>query len=182
MERRRGPAPAGGGGAGGARTRAWWLARAYLNLVPTAAALAWGLAHGGRPVVGRDLLVECGGMRRGYARGGTTVGSVWLHGGLGGERRRRHESRHADQWAVLGPLLMPVLYGLEAALTRADPLRSRFERHAGLADGGYAAGPSGAPPGPGGRGPLRPERPTRRPRTAGGPTPDEVRGGRAARR
>ncbi|MEJ5946292.1 hypothetical protein WDZ17_13420 [Pseudokineococcus basanitobsidens] len=114
------------------------LARAYLNLVPSVLALAWGLAHGGRPVVGRDLVVECGGMRRGYARGGTTVGNVWLHGGLGGPDRRRHEARHADQWAVLGPVLMPLLYGLEAALTRGDPRRSRFERHAGLVDGGYA--------------------------------------------
>ncbi|MEJ5866613.1 hypothetical protein WDV85_02525 [Pseudokineococcus sp. 5B2Z-1] len=161
------PDPLTGGVIGGRprerrRTRAWWLARAYLNLVPTAAALAWGVAHGGRPVVGRDLLVECGGMRRGYARGGTTVGSVWLHGGLGGPERRRHEARHADQWAVLGPLLMPALYGLEAALTGADPRRSRFERHAGLEDGGYA--------------------PRRGSCTAPDPTPDDVPGAPPRRR
>ncbi|WP_299033114.1 hypothetical protein [uncultured Pseudokineococcus sp.] len=146
-------------GGPGARTRAWWLLRAYLNLVPSAAALAWGVAHGGRVVVGRDLVVECGGMRGGYARGGTTVGSVWLHGDLGGERRRRHEARHADQWALLGPVLMPLLYGLEAALTGGDPRRSRFERGAGLADGGYEP-----------------------PSAHAGPTPREVRVGRARRR
>lgn len=124
------------------RRRAWWVLRLVRNAVPTAGALVWGVAHGGRPVVGPDLLVECGGMRGGYARGGTTVGNVWLHGGLGGPARRRHEARHADQWAVLGPVLFPLLYGLEAALTRADPLRSRFERHAGLVDGGYLPAPS----------------------------------------
>jgi len=157
------------------------VARAYLNLVPSAAALAWGLAHGGRPVVGRDLVVECGGMRGGFARGGTTVGSVWLHGGLGGERRRRHEARHADQWALLGPVLMPLLYGLEAAATRGDPRRSRFERHAGLLDGGYVAPPSagaGTTSCPDGR--AVDERRPRRPRSR--PTPGDVRGGRAGRR
>ena len=158
------PAPATrarGAGALAGRRRAWALLRAYLNLVPSAVALGWGVAHGGRPVLGRDLVVECGGMRGGYARGGTTVGSVWLHGGLGGPQRRRHEARHADQWALLGPVLMPLLYGLEAAVTRGDPRRSRFERHAGLVDGGYEPPPA----------------PVERP-----PTPGEVRGGRPRRR
>ncbi|MEJ5915153.1 hypothetical protein [Pseudokineococcus sp. 1T1Z-3] len=134
--------------------RTWWVLRAGLNALPSAAALAWGVAHGGRPRVGPDLLVECGGMRGGYARGGTTVGNVWLHGGLGGPVRRRHEARHADQWAVLGPVLMPLAYGVEAALTRGDARRSRFERHAGLADGGYG-----------------PDRPLRRPRLLAGARP-----------
>jgi hypothetical protein len=58
-------------------------------------------------------------------------------------RRQRllgHETRHVGQYAVLGPLFLPA-YGLAAGwswlTTGAYGCRNVFERHAGLAAGGY---------------------------------------------
>lgn len=77
---------------------------------------------------------------------GATVGDIFLRplqGDVSPERAealRWHESRHADQWAVLalagGPLALPVLYGVDE-LFFPGPL-NHFERLAGLAAGGYA--------------------------------------------
>ncbi len=76
-----------------------------------------------------------------------TVGSViitrrtadWL---LAPERHRlfHHESRHAAQYAALGPLFWPAYWlscGWSYALTGSYGARNAFERHAGLATGGY---------------------------------------------
>jgi hypothetical protein len=76
-----------------------------------------------------------------------TVGSViitrrtaeWL---LADERSALldHETRHAGQYAVLGPLFWPVywvLCGWSYALTGSYGSRNFFERHAGLHTGGY---------------------------------------------
>jgi hypothetical protein len=56
------------------------------------------------------------------------------------ERLLEHETRHVGQYAVLGPLLLPA-YGLASAwswlTTGAYGCRNVFERHAGLAAGGY---------------------------------------------
>ncbi len=53
----------------------------------------------------------------------------------------RHESRHVDQWTVAtllgGPLAMPTGYFLDSLFFPMS--RNHFERHAGLADGGYDA-------------------------------------------
>lgn len=135
-----------GGSVPGPRARraarwAWVGLRAWRNLPATTLAVAWARAHGASVVVGTDLIVECAGMRPGsYARGGTTVGNAWLHGGLGGEQRRRHEARHADQYALLGTTGFVTLYALNALVTRNQPHRNVFERWAGLADGGYPTG------------------------------------------
>jgi hypothetical protein len=58
-------------------------------------------------------------------------------------RRHRllgHETRHVDQYAVFGPLFLPA-YGLASGwswlVTGAYGCRNAFERHAGLAEGGY---------------------------------------------
>jgi hypothetical protein len=80
-----------------------------------------------------------------------TVGSVvitrrtaeWL---LAEERRDLlgHESRHAGQYAVLGPLFWPAYWaacGWSYALTGSYGARNAFERHAGLSAGGYAERP-----------------------------------------
>ena len=80
-----------------------------------------------------------------------TVGSViltrrtaeWLlheqHAGL-----VAHETRHAAQYAVLGPLFWPA-YWLACAWSYATSgtygLRNAFEKHAGLAEGGYRPQP-----------------------------------------
>jgi len=110
--------------------------RAVVNLPLSAVGVAWGRAHGGTCVVHGDLFVTCKSLDSGFTNAGTTVGNVWLYGNLGGPDRHRHEARHADQWAMLGPLF-PVLYGLESLRTRGDFEQSVFERWAGLHDGGY---------------------------------------------
>lgn len=117
----------------------WVLYRAVRNLPVTLLAVGWARHHGATLRLGEDLFVECSGMPpRTYGRGGTTVGNAWLFGELGGPDRRRHEARHADQYALLGTPLFLALYGLNAAVTRNLPHRNVFERWAGLEDGGYA--------------------------------------------
>src|SRR5580765_8845501 len=92
-------------------------ARAVVNLPTSAVAVAWGRTHGGSCDIHGDLIVTCESMTSGYTNAGTTVGNVWLYGDLGGPTRHRHEARHADQWAMLGPLF-PVLYGMESIRPR----------------------------------------------------------------
>jgi hypothetical protein len=51
-----------------------------------------------------------------------------------------HETRHVTQYAVLGPLFWPAYWlacGWSYALTGSYGVRNAFERHAGLAAGGY---------------------------------------------
>jgi len=55
-----------------------------------------------------------------------------------------HESRHAGQYAVLGPLFWPAYWascGYSWAATGTYGARNAFERHAGLERGGYRAAP-----------------------------------------
>ncbi len=82
-------------------------------------------------------MVACGGMRNGYARGGTTIGNTWMYGRLGGRARLRHESRHATQWAIFG-YRFPAAYGLAQVAARGRSQGNIFERWAGLREGGYA--------------------------------------------
>jgi hypothetical protein len=112
------------------------LSRAVANVPVSAAAVAWGRAHGGDCDLHGDLTVSCASMHGGYANAGTTFGNVWLYGELDGADRHRHESRHSDQWAMFGPSF-PALYGAETARTHGDFHRNVFERWAGLHDGGY---------------------------------------------
>jgi hypothetical protein len=81
----------------------------------------------------RRLFVATG-MRSGFARGGTTVGGVYLSRQDPGPARLRHEAVHAAQWARHG-LTFPVRYWLEELRRRRSA--NRFEIEAGLADGGY---------------------------------------------
>ena len=57
-----------------------------------------------------------------------------------------HETRHAFQYALLGPLFWPA-YWLDCAWSYARTgtygLRNVFERHAGLESGGYVRRPPG---------------------------------------
>lgn len=110
--------------------------RAVVNLPLSAAAVAWGRAHGGSCDVHGDLMVTCESMDSGYAKGGTTVGNVWLYGHLGGPDRHRHEARHADQWAMFGAAF-PALYGADWVQAGGKPRQAVFEQWAGLHDGGY---------------------------------------------
>ncbi|AGZ46433.1 hypothetical protein [Actinoplanes friuliensis] len=55
-----------------------------------------------------------------------------------------HESRHAGQYAVLGPLFWPAYWassGYSWAMTGTYGTRNAFERHAGLERGGYRRAP-----------------------------------------
>ncbi|MEJ3743355.1 hypothetical protein WEI85_08720 [Actinomycetes bacterium KLBMP 9797] len=55
-----------------------------------------------------------------------------------------HETRHVGQYAVLGPLFWPLYAaasGWSYLLTRSYGYRNAFERHAGLAAGGYRERP-----------------------------------------
>ncbi|MDQ2991703.1 MAG: hypothetical protein M3R30_02635 [Candidatus Eremiobacteraeota bacterium] len=114
--------------------RAAYALRFALTLPYTLFALVWGLCWGGRLTWHPGCFIECSGMRGGYPRGGLTIGSLWLCGGLNDERRLVHEAVHATQWAIFGPLLPP-LYWI-AELFRPHG-RNPFERWAGLRDGGY---------------------------------------------
>lgn len=123
---------------------------AWRILREAATAPVSGITHGVVKARGVDLC-SVGDLTVGVlpaaGRGkGTTVGDIFLRPLQGSvsparaEALRWHESRHADQWAVLalagGPLALPVLYGLDE-LFFPGPL-NHFERLAGLAAGGYA--------------------------------------------
>ncbi|WP_306203949.1 hypothetical protein [Actinoplanes sp. RD1] len=124
--------------------------RSAVNLLngTTGAGVLLALLSGTRLRRGRDgILVAEGYRRRVPPATCFTVGSViltrrpaaWL---LHPDRAElfAHESRHADQYALLGPLFWPAYWatcGWSWALTGSYGARNAFERHAGLAHGGY---------------------------------------------
>jgi hypothetical protein len=110
-------------------------ARAIANIPLSAVAVMWARAHDGTCVVHDDLIITCARMDSGFVDAGTTVGNVWLYDTLDGPDRHRHEARHADQWALLGPSF-PALYGAEFVRTGGRQ-ENVFELWAGLHDGGY---------------------------------------------
>ena len=106
-------------------------------MIATVVALAWAKLWRAR--IGFDSahnLFVCSDMRAGFARGGTTVGGVYLTGDNLSPNVIRHEAVHADQWARYG-LAFAVLYLAEEI--RHRQARNRFEIEAGLADGGYGS-------------------------------------------
>ena len=128
----------------------WPLARTVLTAVngTTIAGLLVALATGSKVRRGRNgiLIAEDYRLRVPPATC-FTVGSViltrnsasWL---LDPERAAllAHESRHAGQYAVLGPLFWPAYWlscGYSYAVTGSSGARNPFERDAGLTDGGY---------------------------------------------
>lgn len=74
------------------------------------------------------------GLCSGFARGGTTLGGVYLTRRNTTRPVLRHEAVHADQWARYG-IVFGLLY-LREELRHRGP-RNRFEIEAGLEDGGY---------------------------------------------
>jgi hypothetical protein len=129
------------------------LARTLLTAVngTTGAGLLVALAGGAKIRRGRDgVLVAEGYRRRMPPATCFTVGSVimcrhsaeWL---LHTDRAELfgHESRHAGQYAVLGPLFWPAYWlacGYSWTATGSWGARNLFERLAGLAAGGYPTG------------------------------------------
>jgi hypothetical protein len=130
--------------------RGWHLARTLLTAAngTTGAGLLLALASGARIRRGRHgVLIAEGYRRRVPPATCFTVGSViitrrsaqWL---LAEERATLfgHESRHAGQYAALGPLFWPAYWlscGYSYVLTGSYGARNAFEKHAGLAAGGY---------------------------------------------
>jgi hypothetical protein len=126
------------------------LARTVLTAAngTTGAGLLLALAGGARIRRGRDgVLVAEGWRHRIPPASCFTVGSViftrhsaaWL---LHPERADLfdHESRHAGQYAALGPLFWPAYWtacGYSYALSGCWGARNHFEQRAGLAAGGY---------------------------------------------
>lgn len=106
-----------------------------------ALAAGYSLGNGGRCSLGDGLILTCTGQTERSYWGSNTFqfGNVTLSSddvlqpGV-----QDHETRHADQWALLGGgLLFLLVYGAEYARTRRRPWRNIFERDAGLEDGRY---------------------------------------------
>ena len=155
--------------------------REVLNWVNGSTALGLLIAHtGGAKLARHDAgLWVASGYRGIAAKRAFTVGNVVLtrHDARTFAERpalRAHEARHSDQWALLGPLFVPLYYTealISWALTGDDAAGNAFEVHAGLRDGGYARrplqrrpaltpradrpGPPANPPAPRGRAPRR---------------------------
>ena len=92
-------------------------------------------------VLGADIAFDdefgifvASGIRRGFARGGTTLGGVYLTRRNTTRAVLRHEAIHADQWARHGLTFGPKYLCEE--LRHPGP-RNAFEIEAGLEDGGY---------------------------------------------
>ncbi|MBN9606571.1 MAG: hypothetical protein J0G30_08170 [Actinomycetales bacterium] len=109
----------------------YWLA--------TLLAFLWGCLWLGH-LQKRDGLVFFQNLPRwAFARGGTTVGAIYLTRTATAPRVLRHEKVHTTQWKRYGLAMIP-LY----VLAGRDALTNRFEVEAGLEDGGYRrATPSG---------------------------------------
>jgi hypothetical protein len=130
--------------------RRWHVARTVLTAAngTTGAGLLLALATRTRIRRGRDGVLIAEGWRLPMPPASCfTVGSViitrrtaeWL---LAEERAEllAHESRHAGQYAVLGPLFWPAYWvacGWSFTTTGSWGVRNWFERHAGLHAGGY---------------------------------------------
>lgn len=149
--------------------RIWDVARTVLTSAngTTGAGLLLAVATGAKIKRGRNGVFIAEGYRRRMPPATCfTVGSViltrrdaeWL---LHSERADLfgHESRHAGQYALLGPLFWPAYWvacGYSYARTRSFAHRNAFERHAGLAAGGYLTPPAAtASTGPPGGSPSR---------------------------
>jgi len=133
---------------------AWHTARTLLTVVNGTTLVGLGLAVLTGAKVRRGpggILVAEGYRRRMPPATCFTIGSViitrrtaeWL---LHESRAEllAHESRHAGQYAVLGPLFWPAYWafcGYSWALTGTYGTRNAFERHAGLERGGYRVAP-----------------------------------------
>lgn len=139
-------------------SRLWRTARFVLNLPVTLVGCAIGLATGGScHWDGEHVAVLCTGSWA--PRLGSTafaVGSAVITSLDGDEFRRRqagrlmaHETRHSDQWALLGPVGFLAAYAEEFVRSRwlsshrgGNPgSYNLFERWAILKDGGYPERP-----------------------------------------
>lgn len=118
-----------------------WLRRVALSPVvarpgywfATAVGLAWGaLLSRGRLRRRGGVILASGLPAWAFGRGGTTIGAVYLTTGNQSDAVLRHEAIHRAQWKKYGLAFIP-LYLAAGQNARSN----RFEREAGLRDGGY---------------------------------------------
>lgn len=124
---------------------AWVVQRAAANLLngSTAAGRAWALARGGHCSPAKGLMTLCTGMNGGVPPGGHafTIGNVVMTEDTGlrpGELA--HETKHANQWAVLGLSFVPDYFtamGISEG-TNHGQFWNVFEANAGFKGGGYS--------------------------------------------
>jgi hypothetical protein len=112
-----------------------------VNGIFTAIALGWGEVHGGKCTnAGHDYFV-CAAMPGGYGgKGGIDIGNVYLTGDPSiSAEEFRHEQKHADQWAILGPGFIPIYTAnfVGSETYRGNQCANVFELWAGLEDGYY---------------------------------------------
>jgi hypothetical protein len=123
--------------------------RAVLTAPESGLAVGWARLHGetlcgvGNPAMTLAFVPEA------RVTGGSTVGDVFLTAVRPDLTRAqavalaRHESRHADQWAVStavgGIALLPVAYLVDESMFPGSG--NHFEQSAGLAGGGYPPAP-----------------------------------------
>lgn len=130
---------------------AYWL-RQLINDAngTTLCGLAVARVGGARLGLGPDGLVIGTGYRYRFPRGSAfTMGNVVISRRarerlLSDHRLMLHESRHASQYAALGPAYLPLYLasvGWSYLRTGDHWSRNPFERHAGLADGHYVERP-----------------------------------------
>ena len=99
----------------------------------TAVGLVWGaILSRGRLRRRGGVIVASGVPAWAFGRGGTTIGAVYLTTGNHSDAVLRHEAVHRAQWKRYGLAFIPVY--VEAGQNAAT---NRFEREAGLRDGGY---------------------------------------------
>lgn len=113
-----------------------WSVVRFLRNAPISLA-AWSVARatGANCRFVEELMIACAKTDPAlFRRGGTTYGNVWLFDEGFDQRRLRSETRHADQWAVMGLGLGPAYVLAEVRWPEAA---NPFERSAGLADGCY---------------------------------------------
>ena len=124
--------------------------RRWANLVnlSTPAGLALARLTGCRIRTGPQGVVLAGGYPLALPKAAAfTLGNVILYRSSSARRITadgspllRHEMRHSTQYAILGPLFLPLYFAAAAAsrLLAGNPASANpFERLAGLADGGY---------------------------------------------
>jgi RHS repeat-associated protein len=127
-------------------------ARFVRNAPATAIGAVYATATGADCNWEVELTVACYGTTE-WAdgpEGGFTFGNTFITTGTEAEFARNairqgttadrvlaHERDHSSDYMILGPVVMPVSYGIDYAVHGGDFCRMWFERRAGLADGGY---------------------------------------------
>ena len=101
--------------------------------IATAAGLAWGtILSLGRVRSMGGVIVARNCPRWAFARGGTTIGAVFLTHDQPGAGVLEHEAVHRAQWKKYGLTFIPLYIA-----AGAPALTNRFEVEAGLTKGGY---------------------------------------------